>query len=144
MSNVTNYLNPAEQYAYQTRINNADIAAQRGLSKLAYGRSQSGLDYGIGKTDLTRQWDNYQRSMPGQFARRNVLRSGIYNRAFGNYGYDRQRAFQNLDLANSRQGAGFQQQEDDINAIRQMALNQIEAERATRQAALAAEIQAVQ
>lgn len=144
MSNVTNYLSPEEQYAYQTRINQANTAAARGLSKLASQREVTSQDYGLNKAKMLRQWDNYQRSLPSAYARRNVLRSGIYNRGFDNYAYDRGEGFKSLDLQNLRAQSAYKQQEDDINMIQQMALQQIEAERAARQAALAAQIQAVQ
>lgn len=144
MSNVTNYLSPEEQYAYQTRMNQANTAAARGLSKLGYQRGITAQDYGLNKARMTRQWDNYQRSLPGAYARRNTLRSGIYNRGFGDYAYDRGEAFKTLDLQNLRAEGTYKQQEDDINMIQQMALQQIEAERLARQAALAAQIQAVQ
>lgn len=144
MSNVTNYLTPEEINAYQTRANQYDVAAQRGLAKTAYARQIGGIDYGRGQTRLTRNWDKAFKSLPSPYARRNVLRSGIYKQGLGDYGFNRQQAFDDYALQYQRQNEGLSQQEQDIELVRNMGRQQIEAERAARQAALAAQLRGIQ
>lgn len=144
MSNVTNYLSPEEINAYQTRVNMADLAAQRGLSKLGARRSEATSDFNTNRIRLGTQWDNYQRSLPSAFARRNVLRSGIMGRAVNEYGLNRANAFGDLEKAYNRQMGGYTENQGDMELILNMTRQQVEADRAARQQALAAQIQAVQ
>lgn len=143
MSNVTNYLSPEEINAYQTRINQADMGAQRGLTKLGNRRSEATQDFNTNWGRLGRQWDNYQRSLASPYARRNVLRSGIMKRAADDYGLDRANAYGDLQRNYDRTMGGYAESQGDIEMILNMTRQQVEAERAARQAQLASQIQAV-
>lgn len=144
MATVTNYLGPEEINAYQTRINQADTAYNRGLAKLAYQRSIGAQDYGTNQARFQRKWDTGLKNLPSAFIRRGVGRSGIFRQGLDDYAYARQQDQYDMDLLNSRRADAFTQQKDDMDLVRQFALQQIEAERAARQAALAAQIQGVQ
>jgi hypothetical protein len=144
MSNVTNYLTPEEINAYQTRANQYDVAAQRGLAKTAYARQIGGIDYGRGQTRLNRNWDQAYKGLASPFVRRNILRSGIFQQGLGDYGYNRQQAFDDYALQEQRRQEGLSQQEQDIEFVRAQGRQQIEAERAARQAALAAQLRSIQ
>jgi hypothetical protein len=144
MSNVTNYLGPEEINAYQTRANQVDTSFQRGLGRLAYQRGRAAQDFGIGNTRLTRSWDKAQKGLASPYARRNVLRSGIYNQGYKDYALNRTNAFSDYGMEYSRQQDAFKQQQDDLEGNRTMALTQIENERSARQAALAADLRSRQ
>ena len=144
MSNTSNYLTPEEINAYQVRRQQADTAFGRQLANLNYQRSVAGQDYGIGKTRIATSWDKAFRQLPAAFVRRGVLRSGIYNQGFGDYLTGRENATQDWALQNQRRMAALQNQQDDFEAIRNMTLQQIEAEQAARQAGLAAAIRGIQ
>ena len=144
MSNAYSYLTPEEINAYQTRIQQADTAYGRGRSNIDYLRSIAGQDYGLGKTKMTRSWDQSFRGLPSSYARRGVMRSGIYNRGFRDYTTQREQAFSDLGLANQRQMDQYQRQQDDLELIRNMTVQQIEAERAARNASLAATLRGLQ
>lgn len=144
MSNVTNYLTPEEINAYQTRRQAADTSFGRQRANLDYQRSVSGQDYGIGNARIARSWDQAYKQLPSTFARRGILRSGIYNQGYKDYLTNRQNAVSDWELQNTRRMAGFQNQQDDYEAIRNMQLQQIESEQLARQSRLAAEIQARQ
>lgn len=143
MSNVTNYLNPEEINAYQSRIDSGDLAAQRGLSKLAARKQEATADFNTGWGRLGTQWDNYQRTLPNQFARRNVLRSGIMGRAINDYGTNRSNAFGDLQKSYDRQMGGYAENQGDIEMMMNMNRTQVERERNARQQSLASQIQAV-
>lgn len=144
MSNVTNYLTPEEINAYQSRIDSADLASQRGLSKLGNRRQEATSDFNIGRGRLGTQWDNYQRTLPNQFARRNVLRSGIMGRAINDYAMNRQNADFDLQRSYDRQMGGFGESQGDIELMLKMNRDQVDRERNARQQTLASQIQAVQ
>lgn len=144
MSNTTNHLTPEEINAYQTRRQGVNTVFGRQRANLDYQRGVSGQDYGLGNTRIARSWDEAYRKLPSSFARRGILRSGIYNQNFGDYKTNRENATGDWELQNARRMAGYQNQQDDYEANRTMQLNQIEAEQGARQSRLAAEIQARQ
>jgi hypothetical protein len=144
MSNTSNYMSPEEINMYQVRRQQADTAFGRGRANLDYQRGIATQDYGLGKPRLARSWDKAFKQLPGSFARRGLLRSGVYNQGFGDYRTDRENAENDWDLQNNRRMAGFQNQQDDFESVRTMQLQSIEAERLARQAALSSNIQARQ
>jgi len=82
--------------------------------------------------------------LPASFARRGVLRSGIYRQGFGDYQTGRENAASDWEMQNQRRMDAFQNQQNDLELIRNMTLQQIEAEQAARQAGLAAAIRGMQ
>ena len=144
MSNVTNYLGPEEINAYQTRANQVDTSFQRGMGRLAYQRGRAAQDFGTGNTRLTTSWNKAQKSLPSQYARKNILRSGIYDQGYKDYALNRTNAFADYGMEYSRQNDAFKQQQDDLEMGRTMSLTQIENERLARQAALAADLRSRQ
>ena len=144
MSNTSNYMTPEEINAYQVRRQQADTAFGRQRANLDYQRGIAGQDYGIGQTRIARSWDKAFQQLPAAFARRGGMRSGIYNQGFKDYLTGRENAESDWNLQNRRRMDAFQNQQDDLELIRNMALQQIESEQSARQAALAAEILARQ
>lgn len=144
MSNVTNYLSPEEINAYQSRIDNADAAAQRGLTKLTSRRQEATSDFNTARGRLGVQWDNYQRSLPGQFAKRNILRSGLMGRAITDYGVNRANAVGDLNRTYDRQMGGYAENQGDIEMMLNMNRTSVERERNARQQNLASQLQAFQ
>ena len=138
MSNTSNYMSPEEINAYQVRRQQADTAFGRGRANLDYQRGIQGQDYGIGNTRIARSWDQAFRQLPSSFARRGILRSGIYDQGFGDYKTNRENATFDWDLQNNRRMSGFQNQQDDLEAVRIMQNQQINAEENARRASLAA------
>ena len=144
MSDVTNYLSPEEINAYQTRSNQYDLNTQRGLGQNQYTRTIGDIDYGRGTTKLTRSWDQGFKGLPGSYARRGALRSGIYQKALANQAYDRTQAFDDYSLQNQRRGDALTRQDQDLESTRTVGQNQIIQERQARQAGLAARLRVAQ
>lgn len=141
MSNVTNYLSPEEINAYQARIDSADTGAQRAMQKLGYRRQEATSDFNTALGRLGTQWDNYQRTLPNQFARRNILRSGLMGRAIDDYAMNRQNADFDLKRSYNRQMGGLNENQQDIELMLNMNRNQVDRERNARQQTLASQIQ---
>jgi phospholipase/lecithinase/hemolysin len=144
MSNVTNYLTPEEINAYQSRIDNADIGSQRALFKLGNRRQEATADFNTARGRLGTQWDNYQRTLPNQFARRNILRSGLMGRAINEYDMNRRNADFDLERSYTRQMGGLSENQGDIELMLNMNRTQVDRDRNARQQALASQLQAVQ
>ena len=130
MSDTSSYITPWESNQYQSRRNTADIAYQRALNQLGYQRDIGLEDYNRSLARMGRTWDQAFRNVPNQLGRRNVLRSGIRDRAFGDYTYNRSQSFGDLELGRARSEAGLSRQQADLEMVRQFALNQINAEQA--------------
>lgn len=128
MSDTSSYITPWEANQYQGRRNTADIAYQRALNQLGYQRDIGVEDYNRSLARMGRTWDQSFRNIPNQLTRRGVLRSGIANRGYGDYSYNRSQAFGDLELGRTRAEAGYGRQQADLEMIRQFALNQINAE----------------
>lgn len=144
MSNVTNYLTPEEINAYQSRIDNADIGSQRALFKLGNRRKEATSDFNTARGRMGTQWNNYQRTLPNQFARRNILRSGIMGRAINEYAMNRQNSDFDLQRSYDRQMGGLTENQGDIELMLNMNRTQVDRDRNARQQTLASQIQAVQ
>ena len=140
MSNTSNYMSPEEINMYQVRRQQADTAFGRGRANLDYQRGIATQDYNLGRPRITRSWDQAFKQLPSNFARRGLLRSGVYNQGFKDYQTNRENAFSDWELQNTRRMGGFQNQQDDFEAMRTMQLQQIEAEQNARRAALAAQL----
>ena len=144
MSNVTNYLSPEEINAYQSRIDAADIGGQRALFKLGNRRQEATSDFNTARGRLGTQWNNYQRTLPNQFARRNILRSGLMSRAINEYDMNRRNADFDLERSYTRQMGGLSENQGDVELMLNMNRQQVERDRLARQQTLASQIQAVQ
>jgi|LakMenEpi03Aug12_release.lakeMendotaPanAssembly.Ray.scaffolds.fasta_scaffold03005_35 hypothetical protein len=143
MSNVTNYLDPAEIAAYDLRQRQIGTAAQRGLYKLTNRKSEATQDFGLAQDRANKNWAESYRRFPGTFARRNVLRSGIYQGARQQSNLDFQNALGDLQRQYERNMGSYNEQGGDIEMQRQMGLESVAAERNARQAQLAAQLREV-
>src|SRR4051812_47009489 len=61
----------------------------QGQANLAYQRTLADQSNQNQTYDQNRQWDQYRDRLPGGFAGRGLLNSGIYHGALQNYGVDR-------------------------------------------------------
>jgi hypothetical protein len=143
MSNVTNYLQPAEIAAYELRGQQASTAAQRGLFKLANRKSETTQDFGLAQDRANQGWARTYRQLPSTFARRNILRSGIYQGARKQSNLDFQQALGDLQRQYERNMGSYNEQGGDIELQRNMALESIAAERNARQTQLASQLREV-
>ena len=139
MSNVTNYLSPEEINAYQSRIDNADAGYNRSLAKLGSRRQEATSDFNTSRGRLNTQWDNYQRSLGGQFAKRNILRSGLMGRALDEYASNRQNSVSDLERSYDRQVGGFNETQKDMDMLLGMNRIQVDKDRTARQQTLEAQ-----
>jgi len=143
MSNVTNYLDPTEIAAYDLRQRQAGTAAQRGLYKLANRKSEATQDFGIAQDRANKNWAQTYRQFPSTFARRNILRSGIYQGARQQSNLDFQNALGDLQRQYERSMGNYNEQGGDIELQRDMMLESIASERNARQNQLAAQLREV-
>lgn len=108
------FIDPVEQEAWDNRRRRATDAYQGQKATFAFQRGNIQQNEGLDTNSLTRRFDQMRRRLPGGYARRGLLNSGIYGRGLQEYGLDRQSAFTNL-------AAKYQQMLGQIGQDEQMA-----------------------
>lgn len=131
MSDTSSYISPWELNQYQGQRNTADIAYQRALNQIGYQRDIGLEDYNRSLARMGRTWDQAFRNVPNQLGRRGVLRSGLTNRAFGDYTYNRSQAFGDLELGRTRAESALNRQAADAAMVRDFVISQINADQSS-------------
>lgn len=131
----------AEATAFAAQRDAVDYGYQQQLIQNAAQRSALNVEQTQARRDLARQLSRSRQQLPGMYAQRGLLRSGIYGRGLGEFEEGRM-------MAESRQERGFNQRrqalmnalgESDIN--RAMQLANIDLQEAQRRSAIAAMLQ---
>ncbi len=111
------FIDPAEQAAYDNQRRRATDTFQFGQSRYAAQRGNIQQNQGLDTNRLARRFDRMRESLPGGYARRGLLNSGLYKRGLTDMGLDRQAAFSDLtakyqqmlsNLSFDQYGAGIQ------------------------------------
>lgn len=120
----------------------ADLSSARRNAGLQYGQSQATtqyqralaqMQYESALGNVTRKWDATREQLPGGFARRGLLNSGIYGSALQKYGTERQAETNQLSQGYQQQLAGYDLQNRQSEQTYQNALANIaDAEQAKR------------
>lgn len=140
---MAEYLSPWEIAAYQTRQDQASTAYQNALAQNTYQRSMLGIANQRNRDRLGQQWEGYRNHLPGSFAGRGLLNSGIYKQALTDYANNRQRSFDDLDFSYTTQLGQFDLDKTGVTNTYNTSIAGIEAERAARRAQLASEIRGI-
>lgn len=140
---MTEYLSPWEIAAYQSRTDQTGTNYQNFLAQDAYKRAQLGIYDQRNRDRLGQQFDQARNKLPGGFARRGLMNSGIYKQALENYGTARSQAFGDLDLNYTSQLGGFDVEKQGQTGTYNTSLAGIEAEKAARRSQLATELRNV-
>ncbi len=140
---MAEYLSPWEIAAYQTRQDQASTAYQNSLASNTYQRSMLGIANQRNRDRMGQQWTQYRNQLPGGYARRGLLNSGIYKQALTDYANNRQRSFDDLDFSYTTQLGQYDLDKQNFTNTYNAGLTGIEAERAARRAQLASELRGI-
>jgi transposase len=131
----------AEATAFEAQRAATDYGYQQNLVQNAAQMQALNVEQTQARRDLARQLGRARQQLPGQYAQRGLLRSGIYGRGLGEFEEGRM-------MAESRQERGFgQRRQDLISALSQfdinraMSLANIDLQEAQRRSAIAAMLQ---
>lgn len=131
----------AEATAFEGQRSAIDYGYQQNIVQNAAQQQTLNLEQMQAQRDLARQLTRARQQLPGQYAGRGLLRSGIYGRGLGEFEEGRM-------MAESRQERGFGQRRMDLyNTLGQfdinrgMALANIDLQEAQRRSAIAAMLQ---
>lgn len=133
-------LDPEEVNYFQTRRRNARTAYSRGLARNVFDRGQLDLTQSRGREDMIRAFDQARERLPGGFAGRGLLNSGIYQAKLGEYGADRIRTSSRFEQDALGQRNQLQLGADDLDAIYNSANEDIGLQEAARRQNIAAQL----
>lgn len=131
----------AEATAFEGQRSAIDYGYQQNLVQNAAQQQTLNLEQMQAQRDLARQLGRARQQLPGQYAQRGLLRSGIYGRGLGDFEEGRM-------MAESRQERGFGQRRMDLyNTLGQFDINRgialanIDLQEAQRRSAIAGLLQ---
>ena len=136
-------LDPTEVAYYDSLASRLNSTFDQSMAANQLQQTQLSTENDIRMEDLTRRFEQVRDKLPGGFAKRGILNSGIYNNALTEYGTDRSNAFSDMSRQFNNQMAGLQQQAAQLGQTKQTGLGDVEVQRAARRNAKAAILRAV-
>lgn len=133
----------AEATAFEGRRSATDYEYQQNLVQNAAAQRRLGMEQTIARRNLARQLDRARQQLPGAYAGRGLLRSGIYNRGIGDFevGRFQAQATQDMDFGRRRDDLFSQLSSFDVNRV--LSLANIDLQEAQRRSAIAAMLQGI-
>lgn len=90
------FIDPVEQEAWDNRRNRAKALYETQKAQGEFQRSNILENQSLDTAELAKRFNRMRERLPGGFARRGLLNSGIYQRALKQYAEDRQAATSSL------------------------------------------------
>ena len=100
-----------EQASWRRQRRQSNEGFSQAIAGIDLQRTQAAQKYGSDKGKLTREFDDMRMRLPGGFAKRGMLNSGLYGRGLQDYGKARTQGFGDLDQALNQQFAQLAQQQ---------------------------------
>lgn len=135
-------LNPDDYTHYQVQRRRINDTYNLGLPQNKWQRSLVRNEYARDKGDLSRQFAEMREQLPGGYAGRGLLNSGIYHRGLADLAGDRSRAFGRLRGGFEDQTFGLDLARQQLGQVRTNARSDIDDMEAARRAAVAASLRA--
>lgn len=108
--------------------------------QVQFDRTQLGLDKAQQVADLARRFDQMRQKLPGHFASRGLLNSGIAAQGLQDYGVDRTLAEAGLNRAYDRQFGGLDLEQSQIQATYDQTIADLKAQEEARRASIRASL----
>lgn len=128
---------------YQQGREQAQLAYELGGAQNEYNRGQQQSRYtNFEYPDLVRKFDQMREQLPGQFAGRGLLNSGIWMGALGKYNTERQFGLGHAEFEQQSKMGQFDINKQALERTYQQARQQIDSQEAAARQDLAAQIRA--
>lgn len=137
-------LNPEDFNYFRQARRRVDQTYQLGLGQNQYQREVVGNAYGRQRADLVRRFGQMRDRIPGSFARRGMLNSGMHQKAWADFASDRARSYDDLRAQRDDQLAGLTLARNQMESTRRWAVDDLEEQETARLAAIAATLRAAQ
>ena len=130
-----NVLNPEDYNDFRSAKWRIDDTWANGMAQNQYQKEIAGNQYNRSLADLTRQYAQMRERLPGQYAQRGLLNSGIYQSALARFGTERQAATANLAGAYNDTYRGYVMAGTQLEDQRRRATEEVDSQEAARRAA---------
>lgn len=137
-------LTPSENQNFTQQQTNLDQGYGQQSAQNAYARAGQQANHAASTDQLTQQFDQQRSALPGRYAHRGLLNSGVYDTGLQNYATSRTNAFNNSNRSYAQ--ALGQGDLNDQQATQQYnsATGNLAAQKTARRADLASQLRAVQ
>jgi hypothetical protein len=133
-------LDPFEAVAYDTQAQALRQQYGTALSKNAYNQGNLGLRRQMDNAELGQQFFDFRQKIPGAFAARGFMNSGLYKKSLMDYQNNRLKAQNKLDFNYNEALGGLNLDKLGIEGNLSGGLASIEAQKQVRRATLAAQL----
>ena len=135
------YISPEEQFSYDNRRRTTRDRYQRGLAQTDWQQGQYEAQQGLDVNNLTRQWDQMRRRVPGQYHKRGMANSGLLGQGLQDYGVGRQGAFSDLTARYQQMIGQLGQQRQNLGVDYASGISDVDDLERMRRAQIAAQLQ---
>ena len=136
-------LSPLEYASLGNQRRQATSQYGLGRAQIDYQRSQAATANSQQMADLRRQYTQMREQLPGGFAQRGLLNSGLYARALKNYGTERQEATNRAAQGYQERLAGLDIEQRATETSYSDAMAALAAEEQARRAQIAATLRGI-
>jgi hypothetical protein len=136
-------LDPARKQYYKNLEDNADNTFKQGTAQLDFAKRQQQNQYAFDQGQLASKWDAMRQKLPGEYAGRGLLNSGIYMQGLQDYGRQRGYDFDQLDFSNNAAKNQFGEQAHQYDTTRSNALQQINDTRTAERDSIKSQLRAI-
>jgi hypothetical protein len=135
------YFSPMEAAAFEQQRQAVDYGYSQNITNIAARQSMLDLQRSEEERSLFEGLRRQRQQLPGAYAGRGLLRSGIYGRGLADFETNRLRAGQRLERSYLQQGQQLARELSSADINRAMALADIELQEAQRRSAISAMLQ---
>lgn len=133
-------IDPFQLVQYNNAGNSLRTQYGNSSARNTYGQAMLGIQHQRAQDKLGQQFFDYRQQLPGGFAGRGLLQSGLYKHALEQYSQRKLQGQQDLNLDYQSQLGGLQVDQLGTENTLNSGLSSIEAEKQARRAQLAAQL----
>ena len=138
MASDTTGLSPEDINYFDTARRRLGLNYQQGSAQNAYQQGVLGQQQASGLDALNNRYNQLRNQLPGGYAQRGLLNSGIYQQGLQQYAQNRQTDLNNVQQQYQQQLGGLQLGQQQLDQQNTGGLGDIEAQQAARRQAIAA------
>lgn len=131
-------LSPEDINYFNTTRRRLNLNYQQGSAQNAFQRGNLQQNQTADLDSLTNRYNRMREQLPGGFAQRGLLNSGIYHQGLQNYAQDRQTAFDALNRQYGQALGGLTLAQQQLDQQNNGGLQDIESQEQARRQAIAA------
>lgn len=136
-------IDPITEASLNNRMSSVRSTYEQALARSTYAKSMLDIDQSNTLAALEKNWFNARQQLPGAYAARGLLNSGVYKKALADFASEKQTAFDMTRFNYQKQRGAYDIEQQNAQNEFNTQNAAIEAERAARRNQMAAQLQAV-